>query len=93
VEPREVVFTDTVMRRVERIPITFIREKVRKGLLAYAARHDLRVLTSDDMDRALAGSRREGFGAMAGASLFGGSKGDAPFEGGTPAAAAPRGAS
>ena len=64
VEPSEVVFTDAVIRRVDRIPITFIREKVRKGLLAYAARHELRVVTSEDMDRALAGSRREGFGAI-----------------------------
>jgi AdoMet-dependent heme synthase len=54
----DVTFSDPVLQRLDRIPISFIREKVRKGLLAYAARHQLPIVTSDDMDAALAGSGR-----------------------------------
>lgn len=65
VRPSErVVFTDAVMRRMERIPINFIREKVRKGLLAYASRHNLQLVTSEDMEKALAGAKRGGFGGF-----------------------------
>jgi len=53
-----VSFSDPVLRRMERIPITFIRDKVRKGLLAYAARHNLRVVTMDDMDKAMSGASK-----------------------------------
>lgn len=69
-ESSEIIFSDPVLLRMERIPIEFIRSKVKKGLMAYGARHGLRVITSDDMDRAMAGSKRSGFGQMAGASLF-----------------------
>ena len=54
----DVAFTDPVIQRLDRIPIAFIREKVRRGLLAYASRHSLSVVTSTDMDAALAGSGR-----------------------------------
>ena len=57
-ETYEVVFSDPVTQRVERIPISFIRNKVRKGLVAYASRHGLKVITIPDYERALAGSRR-----------------------------------
>lgn len=69
-EPAEIIFSDPVLQRVQKIPIEFIRNKVKKGLMAYGARHGLRVITSDDMDKAMAGSKRSGFGQMAGASLF-----------------------
>lgn len=57
--PEHVVFTDTVLQRIERIPITFIQNKVRKGLMAYAASHNLQLITSEDMEKALAGSKRK----------------------------------
>jgi len=75
-ETEQTIFSDPVLRRMDNIPIDFIREKVRKGLLAYAARHGLRVVTSEDMDRAMAGKKRSGFGRMAGASLFKNPPGD-----------------
>jgi hypothetical protein len=42
--------------------VVFIRNKVRRGLEAYATRHGLRTVTMADMDRALAGSGRSAFG-------------------------------
>ena len=54
----DVAFTDPVIERIERIPIAFIRAKVRKGLVAYASSHNLTVITSIDMDAAIAGSGR-----------------------------------
>ncbi len=58
-ESHSVLFSDAVTERIERIPIAFIREKVRKGLRAYAHSHDLDVVSMADMDRALAGSKRK----------------------------------
>ncbi|MFT5514232.1 MAG: radical SAM protein with 4Fe4S-binding SPASM domain [Rhodothermales bacterium] len=57
-EVPDVAFTDPVMERIERIPIAFIRAKVRKGLVAYASSHNLTVITSADMDAAIAGTGR-----------------------------------
>ncbi|MBO6573896.1 MAG: radical SAM protein [Rhodothermales bacterium] len=54
----DVAFSDPVIRRIDRIPIAFIREKVRRGLIAYASRHHLSVVTTADMDAAIAGSGR-----------------------------------
>ncbi len=59
-EAHSVVFSDAVSQRIERIPISFIREKVRKGLRAYAQSHNLEMVSMVDMDRALAGSKRAG---------------------------------
>ncbi len=73
-ELHEVIFSDAVHSRLERIPIRFIREKVRRGLRAYAQSNRLGVVTMADMDRALAGSSRER--AFAGTALQSG-KGDA----------------
>ncbi len=54
----EVPFSDPVIERLNRIPIAFIRSKVEKGIRAYAGRHGLRIVMTDDMDRAIAGSNR-----------------------------------
>lgn len=59
--PPPVTLSDPVLERLDRIPIVFIRRKVRSGVEAYAARHGIRHVTSDDMDRALAGSRKMNF--------------------------------
>jgi len=70
--PREwdVSFTDPVSNRLDKIPIEFIRNKVIKGLTAYASRHGLRVITQSDMDKAMAGASKRSFGSLAGSSLF-----------------------
>jgi radical SAM protein with 4Fe4S-binding SPASM domain len=57
-EVQDVAFSDPVIQRIDRIPIAFIREKVRRGLVAYASSHNLAVVTSSDMDAAIAGSGR-----------------------------------
>ncbi len=68
-KPEEVRFTDAVLKRIERIPIRFIRNKVRKGLTAYAASHNLDLVTSDDMEKALAGANRKFTGMQMGAPV------------------------
>ncbi|MFT4603941.1 MAG: radical SAM protein with 4Fe4S-binding SPASM domain [Rhodothermales bacterium] len=55
---QDIAFTDPVIQRIDRIPIAFIREKVRRGLVAYASSHNLAVITSSDMDAAIAGTGR-----------------------------------
>lgn len=57
-EVLDVAFTDPVIQRIDRIPIAFIREKVRRGLVAYASSHNLAIITSADMDAAIAGTGR-----------------------------------
>ena len=52
------VWDDEALARLEKIPIKFIREKVRKGLLAYAQSNDLNVITADVMKEALSGHGR-----------------------------------
>ena len=44
--------------RLERIPIKFIRSKVKKGVEAYAKSHSSNYITMDIVDKALAGSQR-----------------------------------
>jgi len=67
---RDVVFSDPVAARLEKIPIDFIRGKVKKGLIAYASRHGLRIITESDMDKAMAGASKRSFAKLAGSSLF-----------------------
>ena len=51
--------------RLERIPLTFIRGKVRQGLEAYAGRQRIDLITPEVMKEALAGEERpEMFGKM-----------------------------
>jgi radical SAM protein with 4Fe4S-binding SPASM domain len=51
--------------RLERIPIAFIREKVRQGLETYARRQSIPLITPEVMKKALAGEGRpELFGKM-----------------------------
>lgn len=66
----DVSFSDPVSIRLDKIPIEFIRNKVIKGLTAYASRHGLRVITQSDMDKAMAGASKRSFGSLAGSSLF-----------------------
>jgi len=44
--------------RLNRIPIAFIREKVRKGVIAYARRNAVQYISDDVMDAALPGNAR-----------------------------------
>jgi radical SAM protein with 4Fe4S-binding SPASM domain len=51
--------------RLERIPIAFIRNKVRQGVETYAQRKSMRVITHELMNEALAGEARpRAFGKM-----------------------------
>ena len=51
--------------RLERIPLAFIRGKVRQGLETYAARQEIDLITADVMKEALAGAERPGaFGKL-----------------------------
>ncbi len=52
------VWDDEALARLEKIPIKFIREKVRKGLVAYAQGKTLNVITADVMKEALSGEGR-----------------------------------
>lgn len=54
----ELVWTADARARLERIPIKFIREKVRSGLVTYAERNHLTVIDEGVMEDALAGMRR-----------------------------------
>ena len=64
---REVLAVDGVgwgeaaRARLERIPIAFIREKVKTGVEAYAQRQDYRRVTTAVMNEALAGMERPAF--------------------------------
>jgi radical SAM protein with 4Fe4S-binding SPASM domain len=57
-EQTEVIWAADALARIERIPIRFIREKVRKGLETYASRNEVRVITSAVMEEALSGMER-----------------------------------
>jgi radical SAM protein with 4Fe4S-binding SPASM domain len=51
--------------RLERIPLAFIRDKVKQGLEAFAQRQGLDLITADVMKEALAGDERsKKFGSM-----------------------------
>lgn len=49
-----VMWSDEALARLERIPLAFIREKVRHSLEMYAQRHDLALITPAVMKQALA---------------------------------------
>jgi radical SAM protein with 4Fe4S-binding SPASM domain len=59
---------DEAIARLERIPIRFVREKVKQGLEAYAQRHAIRVITPDIMKAALSSEGRDA--AFRGAPSF-----------------------
>ena len=52
------VWSDEAKQRLDRIPIAFIRDRVREGMEAYAGRHGLRYITASIMQEALAGMDR-----------------------------------
>lgn len=54
----EIVWSDEALARVERIPIAFIREKVRRGVETYAQRKSARLITAELMKEAMAGQDR-----------------------------------
>src|SRR5690606_1040485 len=57
-EISEIAWTVKARARLERIPITFIRRKVQKGLETYAERQKLGIITVEIMQEALAGMDR-----------------------------------
>ncbi len=59
-EERAVTWSPGARERLERIPIRFIRDKVERGVEAYARRHDDYRITRDVMSQALAGTERVG---------------------------------
>jgi radical SAM protein with 4Fe4S-binding SPASM domain len=61
----EVLWSSEAQARLERIPIAFIRDKVKQGLEAYAQRNAIHLITPDVMKKAMAGEGRpEGFKQM-----------------------------
>ena len=54
----ELEWTDAASARLERIPLEFIRNKVRQGLEAYAQRHAIHLIDDETMTAALAGMDR-----------------------------------
>ncbi len=64
-ELEEVLWSTEARARLERIPIAFIRGKVKQGLEIYAQRQGVDLITPDVMKEALAGEERSGmFGKM-----------------------------
>ncbi len=64
-EFEEVLWSAEARARLERIPIAFIRGKVKQGLEIYAQRQGIDLITADVMKEALAGEERSGmFGKM-----------------------------
>jgi radical SAM protein with 4Fe4S-binding SPASM domain len=64
-EVQEIRWSAEAQTRLERIPLAFIRDKVRQGLEAFAQRQGLDLITADVMKEALAGDERsETFGKM-----------------------------
>jgi radical SAM protein with 4Fe4S-binding SPASM domain len=65
VDVHEPEWSQEALARLERIPIQFIRRKVRKGLESYAERHRIHVITQEVMQDALAGmDRPRAFGSL-----------------------------
>ena len=58
-ERYDIEWSPEAQKRLDRIPISFIRDKVRKGLEAYADRHGVRRISAGVMQEALAGMDRE----------------------------------
>jgi radical SAM protein with 4Fe4S-binding SPASM domain len=54
----DVLWSAEAQTRMERIPLAFIREKVKQGLVAYAQRHGIRLITPEVMKEAMAGMGR-----------------------------------
>ena len=54
----EALWSADALTRLERIPLAFIREKVKRGLEAHAERKGLRLITPEVMKEALAGEGR-----------------------------------
>ncbi|MBV7337924.1 radical SAM protein [Chloroflexi bacterium TSY] len=57
-ETVEIIWNDEAQARLERIPISFIRSKVKQGLEAYAQRKSISVITPDIMKEAMTGEGR-----------------------------------
>ena len=57
-ERYDIEWSPEAQKRLDRIPISFIRDKVRKGLEAYADRHGVRRISTGVMQEALAGMDR-----------------------------------
>ncbi len=55
----EYLWTRPALDRLERIPISFIRSKVRKGVETFAGRHGSETITMELMQQALSGAERE----------------------------------
>ena len=54
----QVLWDTEAQARLERIPIVFIRQKVKKGLEAYAERNAIPLITPEVMKKAMAGEGR-----------------------------------
>lgn len=54
IEVQQVLWSDEAHHRLQRIPIAFIRNKVKKGVEAYARRHSLKRITGGVMEEAIA---------------------------------------
>jgi radical SAM protein with 4Fe4S-binding SPASM domain len=54
----DVLWSAEAQTRMERIPQAFIREKVKQGLVPYAQRHGIRLITPEVMNEAMAGMGR-----------------------------------
>jgi radical SAM protein with 4Fe4S-binding SPASM domain len=57
-EFREILWSAEAQARLDRIPIAFIREKVKQGLEAYARRQAVTLITPEIMKQAMAGEGR-----------------------------------
>jgi radical SAM protein with 4Fe4S-binding SPASM domain len=53
-----IVWSAECQVRLERIPLAFIRDKVKQGVEAYARRHEVSLVTTGVMQEALAGEQR-----------------------------------
>jgi hypothetical protein len=53
-----IVWSAECQVRLERIPLAFIRDKVKQGVEAYARRHEVSLVTPGVMQEALAGEQR-----------------------------------
>jgi radical SAM protein with 4Fe4S-binding SPASM domain len=63
-EEAPVTWSDEARSRLERIPISFIRNKVRSGMESYARRQGVPVITGEIMQQGLQGDGRPAFEGM-----------------------------
>jgi hypothetical protein len=54
----QVLWSSEAWARLERIPLIFIREKVKKGLEVYAQRNAIRLITPEVLKQGMAGTGR-----------------------------------